>query len=61
VVTGSVAGGSVTVASGVELVDSADAAAVSSVSEMDAYAEQCTRVFEVRNLEQLAHCVETII
>ena len=30
-------------------------------SEMDAYAEQCTRVFEVRDLEQLAHCVETIV
>jgi uncharacterized protein with von Willebrand factor type A (vWA) domain len=30
-------------------------------SEMDAYAEHCTRVFEVRDLHQLAHCVETIL
>ena len=30
-------------------------------SEMDAYAEQCTRALQVRDLEQLAHCVETIV
>ena len=30
-------------------------------SEMGAYAEFCTRVFEVRDLHQLAHCVETIL
>jgi uncharacterized protein with von Willebrand factor type A (vWA) domain len=29
-------------------------------SDMEAYADRCTRVFEVRDLEQLAHCVESI-
>jgi uncharacterized protein with von Willebrand factor type A (vWA) domain len=30
-------------------------------SEMDDYSEHCTRTFEVRNLDQLTHCVEQIL